>query len=258
MARIDVSQLEPAERNPAQLRRTGWTIALVMIFGGIVVTWAYKLVYKRQLESGRPPIVAKLKDNFGAVNQDRKGFKMSHLEGRISLITLVALNEQETTAESLRAMKLVAERLNDREDLRFLCITIDPERDSLELLKAWSEELGVAGDSRWSFVAASEDPTRSYVKDQLRLGSVLEREEEGKPRLEFVSMVALVDQRLHLRGRYDFNEALAVQEDAKRMLVEEPERAEELKAKDHLEDVKALEDHLLAAIDFISNEKLEK
>ncbi len=174
MART-TGHLEPAERDPAQLRRTGLAIAVVMLIGGVLVTMAYRIKHREDEQDSRPHVVQRLTEVFFGRDQNNKAFSTEQLKGRITLFTPLSLREEERMMESLKAMKEVALKFPEDEKLCFLGITVDPEQDNPELLKAALEKLGVGGDERWFFVQAEEEAARlATVKLLLHHGANLE------------------------------------------------------------------------------------
>lgn len=253
----DLSQMEPAERDPAQLRRTGITLLVIILIGGVVVATAYLLKLRADAKSGRPPILERLVINFGARDQDNKAFAIFQLKDKVTLLTPVALSEREHSAEPLRAMVAISRQFAGDDRLRFVVATVDPDRDGLPELKALRADLGVADDPRWSFIQAEKDNIRNYLKDKLRLGQVRETTVDGEAQIEYLALIDVIDRHLHLRQQYDLNRSLAVQEDARRLLTENPEQARKLKAAEHTDDVKATEEHIVRTINFLLNEELQ-
>jgi len=257
---IDVSTLEPAERDPAKLRKTALIIIAIAFTGAILVIWAYRI--KTANQSDRPPIVTRLKSNFGAINQDGTTVHIGQLEGGVWLTTAIALADKERSRDSLRVMKALAEKYSPEEVNKFVCFTIDPNNDTPEKLAEFAEAEGLTSD-RWWFLAAGEKPIRGYVKDKLLLGTVVDETKEGVRTLKFPSIIGVIDQHRHLRGRFDFYQAREVAESAQKLLREEPERAEEFlkdfgrRPEEFLDEEKELQGHLERAIDFILTEDLE-
>ncbi|MFT7444872.1 MAG: hypothetical protein ACI9AF_001784, partial [Granulosicoccus sp.] len=57
---MDVSQLEPAERDPKKLRATGIKIVVFMVISGIVLNYAYMQYRERTFDSDRPSLLTKI------------------------------------------------------------------------------------------------------------------------------------------------------------------------------------------------------
>lgn len=215
-------ELEPVERDPAQLRKTGLSLLAIMLVGGVMISAAYLVKRKSDLAEDRPAIRGRLTKNLALVNDRKEAVSLGDLEGKVWLATQVCLSQREEMERSVAAMQWLEQELGERDDLRFVCFAIDPERDGPEALAGFRAELGVG--SRWWFVGAGEEPIRGYLSKEMKLGDV--RVDE-KGAVVFDSMVLLVDRHLHLRPAYDFNRAWAVEDAARRLIEEEPERIEE-------------------------------
>lgn len=219
---MPIDELEPAERDPVKLRKTGVILLVLMLVGGVMIMAAYLVKRKAELAEDRPSIRGRLTRNLAVVNDRKEGVDLGQLEGKVWLATPICLSEPERMERALAAMRWAEGEFEGRDDLRFVCLAVDPERDLPENLATFREEEGL-GD-RWWLVAAGEDSIRSYLKNQMKLGDVRAGKDGA---VSFDSMVLLVDRHLHLRPAYDFNRAWAVEEAAARLLAEEPGRADD-------------------------------
>lgn len=255
----DISDLEPAERDPAQLRKTGLIIAAVMILGGVLVMAAYLIKTQLDGKDDRPHIVGRLEEVFGGRDHHGKAFSTSMLKGKITLLMAVDGEEEEHLQESFRMMKAVADKYPDDDLYRFVGITVNPENDGSEELKAMLEKLGVADDPRWIFVQAEEKNARGYLRDNLRLGTERSIGKDGKEVKVFDSIIVFIGPKLHVfEPSYNFQYAKEVQEDAIHLLEKDPEKAERLNAKNHTEDLKAAEESFFQKLEYIREGKIKE
>lgn len=222
MTKVAIEELEPADRDPAKMRKTAVILLVVMMVGGVMIMVAYLVKRKEDLAEDRPSIRGRLTSNLALVNDRKETVNLGQLEGSVWLATQVCLSQPDQMKRAIETMRWLEGEFAGRDDLRFVCLTIDPNRDVPEKLAEFREELGV-GD-HWWFVAAGEDPIRRYVKNQMKLGGV-RVDDQGA--VAFDSMVLLVDRHLHIRPAYDFNQAWAVEDAARRLIEEEPERVGE-------------------------------
>jgi cytochrome oxidase Cu insertion factor (SCO1/SenC/PrrC family) len=256
----DISHLEPAERDPVRLRRTGWPIGVIMVAGGVLVMAAYLLKLRADAKDDRPHIVGRLiMATFGGRDQHGNIFATSMLEDKITLIAPLSGRNEARMAESLRVMKMVAERFPEDEQLRFVGITVDPENDGPAQLQAMLDDLGVGDDARWFFVQAEEKNAVGYLRHKLRLETSETIRLEGQEVKRFRSAIALIDPNLHLlEPQYDFNLAREVEEEARQVLQDDPERAERLDAKAHTDDVKRAEERLFRSLEYVRKGDLKE
>lgn len=236
-------------------------LLVTAVVGAVLVVIDYRGKLKEQQESGRPPHVTRLESNFAAVRQDKKAVGLNSLEGKVWFLTTVCLAQKEKSAENLRVMKALEEKHADRDDLHFVCLTVDPDNDEPKKMAEFAAEMGLADNEDWWFLAAGEEPTRGYIKDKLKYGTVSETTEEGVTRVEFDSMMGIVDHNRNLRGRYNFGAALAEQEKTRKLLADDPEAYDALDERQkgavdqNREAVQFLKEHFFAALEYVFNEK---
>lgn len=251
--------MEPAERNPAQLRSTAFKLVGIMIVGAAVVLTAYAIKSKQKAEAnkGRPPITAKISRNFAAKNQAGKLVATYDLEGKVWFAVPLCVGQLEENRYALAMMREIADHYSDNDDLRFVAISV--EGADLEVgpaqLKSAMEQLGI-DDERWWFLTTGETgKQRGYLKDQLRLGIVSERA-AGDPagKWKFPSQIALIDRGMHIRQRYDFREAEEFQHAAQKKLREEPQLRNSERFQAALNAVEELKKTLYANTDFVLSE----
>ena len=251
--------MEPAERNPAELRRTAFKLVAIMIIGAVVVLTAYSIKSKEKAEAnkGRPPITSKISRNFAAKNQDDQLVATYDLKGKVWFVVPVCVDQLGENKHAWEMMKEIAARYEGNDDLRFVAISIEGVDQDVEPddLKRAMKELGIE-DKRWWFLTTGETgKQRGYIKDQLRLGLVSERpqgDEAGK--WEFPSQIALIDRGMHIRQRYDFREAAEFESAARDLLKEKPELKDLERFKAALNAVDELKKTLYANIDFVLSE----
>jgi protein SCO1/2 len=115
-----------------------------------------------------------------------------------------------TTCKSIcpimnRNMEKLYSEFKDEKDLIFLSHTVDPETDSVPVLKAYANERQVK-DQRWKFLTGSKQQLY-YIA---RKGYLLNAEEGNGGPEDFIHTqnFALVDKDRHIRGFYDGTDSL--------------------------------------------------
>jgi len=254
-----IGPLEPAERNPAQLRKTGLAIAAIMMIGGILVTVAYRVKLNAEERDQRPHVVQRLTEVFFGRDQNNRAFSTDQLKGRVTLFTPVSLKEEARMEQVLNQMVEISKKHSDNENLRFVGFTIDAEEDSPEELRAFLEKLGVVDDDRWLFVQAEEDSVRGYIRHKIRVEVEEKISSPEGPLERFRSTLVFIDENLHvLEPHFDLNQALEVQEDARQMLDSDPARAEKYKAAEHVDDHGKARERILEVFDYILQGNLKE
>jgi protein SCO1/2 len=112
-------------------------------------------------------------------------------------------------------MKRVQEGLNGVDLARLVSFTVDPARDTPEVLAAYARKFG-ADPARWYFLTGSREDLHHLSKDVFKLGEVA-------PDLEHSTRFVLVDKKGRIRGYYgtsDPSRIAQVIEDAIRLVKE--------------------------------------
>ena len=251
--------MEPAERNPAELRRTAFKLVGIMVIGAVVVLSAYFAKSKKKAEEneGRPPITTKISRNFAAKNQEGKLVATYDLEGKVWFAIPVCVKQLDENKHAIAMMKEITEHYEGNDNLRFVAFSINgvDQGTNPEDLKHAMEQLGI-DDQRWWFLTTGDTKKqRGYIKDQLRLGLVSERS-SGDPagKWTFPSQIALIDRGMHIRQRYDFREAEQFEDAARELLKEKPELKDVEKFGSALHAVDELKKTLYTNTDFVLSE----
>ena len=135
---------------------------------------------------------------FALISQDNTRVSLADLRGKVAAVTFIYTLCGDTCPVLTPMMALVADRLGRDfgRKVAFVSITIDPERDTPDMLKLYAQAYGadVAG---WSFLtgdpAAIKDLTRRY-------GVFASKNPDGG--VEHSSLTSLIDSRGVLRVQY--------------------------------------------------------
>lgn len=249
--------LEPRERNPAEIRKTIFILIAMMIVGAAFVISAYKR-HEASMDKDRPPISAKLSKNLGAKNQDGKVLSLSVFENKVWFVAPVCVTQLDENKYAIEMMKELVEHYRENDNVGFALISTEGVDMGVgpEQLAEAAQKLGVDTERLTLFTTGETAKQRGYLKDQLRLGIVSERP-EGDPagKWKFPSQIALIDQGMHLRQRYDFREAHQSKQQAEIDLAENPELAGEEKFDRYINAVSNLKktlhkntEHVLAEV----------
>jgi protein SCO1 len=209
-------------RTPAMPKRSGvWKATLVLI----PLVTAGLLFWLRQVE------VQRLKSRelsaygtvppFELVNQEAQPFGSAQLAGKIWIADFIF-----TTCPgpcpiiSTRMSEL--ERPLEKSDVQLVSFTVDPEKDTPEVLRDYAEKLK-AQPSRWNFLTGERATIYPLIHDGFKLAVSDGSEEQGMP--VHSTRVVLVDRRGAIRGYYDILEPDAVTKllaDTNHLLREQP------------------------------------
>jgi hypothetical protein len=248
--------LEPAERNPAELRRTAFTLIAIMIVGAAFVLYAYKK-HEQSSDPNRPPITAKITRNLATKNQQDEFASMSTFEGKVWFAAPFCISQLDENKHAIAAMKELDARYKDRKDVHFVLLSIegvDQGVTPVQLAEA-AQQLDI-DNSRWSLLTSNDtNKQRGYIKDQLRLGLVSERlPGDPKGKWKFPSQISLIDREMHVRQRYDFKQATEAQAEMEKNVAKHPELKEEENIDLYLRAVPLLREKMFANTDYVLNE----
>lgn len=186
-------------RTPAQKRSTVWKVTLILI----PLVTAAMLFWLRQVQvnhlSNRPLPSLGTVPNFALVNQDAQPFGSAQLTGKIWIADFIF-----TTCPgpcpiiSTRMSEL--QRPLEKSDVHLVSFTVDPEKDTPEVLRAYADKLRKQ-PLRWDFLTGPRDAIHSLSRDGFKLGLSEGAEEDGGP--IHTTRFVLVDRRGTIRGYYD-------------------------------------------------------
>lgn len=159
-------------------------------------------------------------EDFTLVNQDSSLITKSTFEGKIFITDFFFTSCPSICPIMASQMLRVYEEFSDREDLLFLSHSIDPKRDSVHVLKAYADKLGVSSD-RWHFVTGPKDRIYGLAEEYM----VTAFPDESVPGgYEHSGYFILVDKNFKVRGFYDGTVAEEVDElmaDIEKLLADE-------------------------------------
>ena len=92
----------------------------------------------------------------------------------------------------------LAEEFLEVNDVILISHTIDPEHDSISVLKTYSKATGIA-DSKWQFLRSSEEKTKLLAESYM---TNFRQNEDGSD-FYHSSFIVLVDQNKQIRGFYN-------------------------------------------------------
>lgn len=202
-----MTDLEPAERNPKELRRTALTLVLVALVGGIWIFYSYSKHQERQgIENAdRPSYRHQVMRNIQVVTKGGTVRDLGELEGKVWVAAQVTAEGSEKSVGTVGALKWLKGKFEDSAVKPVVVLfVVDVDAADWEKLAGVIPELG---PEVWR-VAAGEGktPVREFLKNQMRFG-MLPREVDGE--WEFDSNLILLDQQRKVRGwgdqmNYDF------------------------------------------------------
>ena len=166
--------------------------------------------------------------------QDGEPFGSSKVEGKVWIATFIFTRCMATCPAQTAAFSRLQEQLKDHpagDDVHLVSITVDPDHDTPEVLKAYAENAG-ANLERWSFLTGDKEDLHSLCKDGFYLP--VSEPADGQPFAHSQSLI-LVDRARRVRGHYDGLSTRAfeqLQNDLELVLTDPPGPATEIRRQD--------------------------
>jgi protein SCO1 len=180
-------------------RSAAWkaTLILIPIVTAGLLFWLRQ--YQVQQLSNRPLSAHGTLPTFELVNQDAQPFGSAQLAGKIWIADFIF-----TTCPgpcpiiSTRMSEL--QRPLEKTDVHLVSFTVDPEKDTPEVLRAYADKLRKQPE-RWDFLTGPRDAIHSLSRDGFKLGLSDAAEDDGGP--VHTTRFVLVDRSGTIRGYYD-------------------------------------------------------
>ena len=135
---------------------------------------------------------------FALTNQDGRRLALSELKGRVVAVTFIYASCADTCPLLAAKMAGLQARLGPAfgPKVFFVSITVDPERDTPEILRRYAQAHG-ANTVGWAFVTGTPDEIRAVAR---RYGVYYKRTPRGD--VDHTFLTSAIDQRGILRVQY--------------------------------------------------------
>ena len=147
-----------------------------------------------------------LEKDIKLTNQDGEDVQMSDLKGKVWAFAQFYAACPMCAKNNEQGVKSLYNQFKNQPDFQMVCITVDPEKDGVEQLKAYAEALG-ADTSNWWFLTGDPDELRTYMVDEMKYDPIQERKDPNeaaeKGALAHNMSIAVFDRNLSLIGRRD-------------------------------------------------------
>lgn len=173
---------------------SGITRLIILVLVVIVLAvGAYVVIRQAEVSRSDLPALARLPE-FEFVTHEGARFGTEDMLGEINVVDFIFTRCQGPCPIMGGHMSELYELFEDANNVRFISITVDPEYDSLSVLRAYADGMGVR-DSRWLFLWAPIDSVVWLSESGFMLAA------EDLPG-SHTTKWALVDQNATIRGYY--------------------------------------------------------
>lgn len=168
--------------------------------------------------------------DFSLVERSGRPVTRADLERKVWIATFFYTRCRDTCPLQMAEMARLQAALDDRDGVRLVAISVDPDYDTPAVLSRYAERFHADPD-RWLFLTGRRDETRRLAQEGFRLSAVraepvLDTSGEYDPLILHSSRFVLVDGQARIRGYYESTDPEAVRrlrEDLHRLLQERGE-----------------------------------
>jgi len=163
------------------------TVVLLLLIATVVNWWA-------DTSRGQLPVLGELPD-FEMIERNGQPFGKNDMIGQINIVEFFFTSCPGVCPVMNRNMSEMYRKLDGFDLVRFVSISVDPERDSLSALIDYADSIGV-NDNRWVFLRAPVDDVVWLCEKGFMLPA------DGLP-MGHTTRFALIDPLGRIRGYYD-------------------------------------------------------
>lgn len=175
---------------------------------------------------------------FEFINQDGKKVTRDDLLGHVYVTDFFFATCPSICPKMVTNMAYLQEHLKDNKNLRFLSITVNPQHDSVSVLKEYAKKVH-ADTENWSFVTGDVDSIYDIAFNGFFVST--QRDSIAPGGFLHSGMLILVDKNAHIRGYFDGTTHKVIKEqliDAIDILYKEDVVPLKGKKKDEIEQIK--------------------
>ena len=148
---------------------------------------------------------------FSLVERSGKTTTLADLRGTIWIADFIYTTCQDTCPMQTAEMAQLQEHWKDRAGLKLVSFSVDPEKDTAEVLSRYANRYK-ADSQRWLFLTGAKEEIGRLVQEGFRLSAVALSSEGKKDSVIMHSpRFVLIDKQAEIRGYYDSRDPQAIQ-----------------------------------------------
>lgn len=190
---------------PRSARRTGIIVGALIVLAASASLWTARRAQQSELDL---PVLAAVPD-FALTEASGRTVTRQELAGRPWVADLVFTSCGGICPLMTAAMSRLVESTSELPDVRFVSISVDPTRDTPEVLTAYAARFR-ADRSRWLLLTGDETAIRELAANGLRLPVVDGDPAKGEDEILHSQRFVLVDADSRVRGTYDVRDQEAM------------------------------------------------
>lgn len=193
----------------------GFAVILSSVLTGVAL-WNWRASLQRQGGGEERPLeglqIFGAVPEFSLIERDTRRITLSDLKGKVWIVNFIYTNCPDTCPIQSAQLRQIQEYFKKEKDLRLVSITVDPARDTPEVLSEYANRFR-ADPNRWLFLTGEKETIYKFVREGFRLGAVEipheKRPESGATHTHSPRFV-LVDREAQIRGYYVSTDAEAM------------------------------------------------
>jgi protein SCO1/2 len=148
---------------------------------------------------------------FSLVERSGKATTLADLRGSIWIADFIYTTCQDTCPMQTAEMAQLQEQWKDRAGLKLVSFSVDPEKDTTEVLSRYANRYK-ADAQRWLFLTGAKEEISRLVQEGFRLSAVALSSAGNKDSVIMHSpKFVLIDKQAEIRGYYDSRDPQAMQ-----------------------------------------------
>ncbi len=187
---------------------------LLLFLGGLVMWhltvrpsfWRLSGVSQKSLEG--PGDFGTVPD-FSLVERSKRTINLHDLRGKIWIANFIFTACTETCPTQSAAMARLQSDLDLKGKIKLVSITVDPKRDTPEVLSRYASRFGAHPD-QWFFLTGKQEEIYRLAQQGFRLGAAQVPNSSNNPAYIHSSRLVLVDGVAKIRGYYESNDPQAL------------------------------------------------
>lgn len=209
MDEVRESFLLPVEAKPSLRRHWVWAaLALLIAAGAAAALWTRQAARPTQGASEERPLeglglFGKVPE-FSLLERSGRELRSGDLLGKVWIADFIYTHCTDTCPVQSAEMKAIQGEFAEQLDLRLVSITVDPKRDTPEVLAGYAGRFG-ADPSRWFFLTGAEQAILRLAQEGFHLAAAeipeARRDKSGATHVHSPRFV-LVDRSGEIRGYY--------------------------------------------------------
>ena len=149
--------------------------------------------------------------DFSGVNQAGESVKLSDLKGKVWLVSEFFAVCPHCAVRNGKELRSIYETFKDHPDFQIVCISVDPETDTLERLQEYGKNLGADASDWWFMSHPNQQETHEYLEKELKFFGIRERtdptDRDANGRYAHDMGLTLVDREMNVIGKWPLYDA---------------------------------------------------